>query len=81
MQHDLNRRAPLDDRSTGINAAMIMALVAAVLIVGALFVWGPWNRGSHNSIASDMSRSPTAGSASTSRPAAPVTAPAPATTQ
>jgi hypothetical protein len=80
MQDDLNRRAPLDDRSTGISSGMIMALVAVVLIVGALFMWGPWNNGSHNT-ASDVSRSTTTGSASTSRPAAPVTAPAPATTR
>jgi hypothetical protein len=33
------------DRPSGISSGTITAIVAAVLIVGALFMWGPWNNG------------------------------------
>jgi hypothetical protein len=81
MQNDLNTRDRLDDRGSGIGGGMVAAIVAAVLIVGALFMWGPWN-GSHNGTASNASPGTTTGSVT--RPAAPVTtpaAPAPATTR
>jgi hypothetical protein len=76
MQNDLNTRSPLDDRRSGIGGGTIAMIVAAVLIVGALFMW---NSGSHTGTASNDSTGTTTGSAS--RPAAPVTAPAPATTR
>jgi hypothetical protein len=78
MQNDLNTRPSLDDRRSGIGGGTIAMIVAAVLIVGALFMWGPWNNGSHSGTASNDSTGTTTGSSSTIRPAAPVTAPAPA---
>ena len=72
MQNDLNTRSSLDDRRSGIGGGTIAMIVAAVLIVGALFMW---NSGSRT--ASNDSTGTTTGTSS-SRPAAPVTAPAPA---
>jgi hypothetical protein len=76
MQNDLNTRPSLDDRKTGIGGGTIAAIIAAVLIVGALFMWGPWNDGSHTGTASNSSTGTTTGNANTTSPAAPTTAPA-----
>jgi hypothetical protein len=78
MQNDLDTRSSLDDRRSGIGGGTIAMIVAAVVIVGALFMW---NSGSHTGTASNDTTGTTTGSASTTRPAAPVTAPAPATTR
>jgi hypothetical protein len=82
MQNEMNSRPPLDDRRTGMGGGTIAAIIAALLIVGALFTWGPWS-GSHTT--ANNTPGMTTGSASTTRPAAPVTAPvtapAPATTR
>ena len=78
----------LDDRRTGMGRGTITAIIAAVVIAGALMLFGPWG---HNRTA-DIN-SPPATSNSTPRtttgqtspavtPAAPTTpAPAPATTR
>ncbi len=83
MQNDLNNRPLLDDRRSGIGRGTIAAIFAAVLIVGALFMWGPWNNGTHSGTASNSSPGTTTGSTTTTRPLAPVTppSPAPATTR
>jgi hypothetical protein len=78
MQNDLNTRPSLNDRRGGIGGGTLAAIIAAVLIVGALFMWGPWNNGSHSGTASNSSTGTTTGGASTTRPAAPITTPAPA---
>lgn len=79
MQDDLNTRRPIGDRRNGIGGGTIAAIVAAVLIVGALFMWGPWN-GSHSGTASNSSTGTTTGSSSTTGSAAPATTPAGGTT-
>lgn len=71
MQNDLNTRPPLDGRRSGIGGGTIAAIVAALVIVRALFVWGPWNTGSKSGTASNASSGTTTGSASTANPASP----------
>jgi hypothetical protein len=73
MQNDLNTRPSLDDRRSGIGGGTIAAIIAAFLIVCALFMWGPWNSGSHTGTAGNSSIGSTTGSANTT---APTTAPA-----
>jgi cell division protein FtsN len=75
MQNDLDNRSRLDDRTTGMGGGTIAAIIAAVLILGALFLWAPWN-GPHNNAANNTSSTTTTGSASTNRPAGPATTPA-----
>lgn len=53
MQND-NNRPLLEDRRSGIGGGPIAAIVAAVLIVGAIIQWGPWNNGSHSGTASNV---------------------------
>jgi hypothetical protein len=72
MQNDLDNRSRLDDRTTGVGGGTIAAIIAAVLILGALFLWSPWS-GPHNT-ASNTSPSTTTG-AGTNRPAGPATTP------
>jgi hypothetical protein len=74
MQDDLNTRSRFANRSSAIGGGTIAAIIAAVLIVGALFMWGPWNNGTHSGTASNKA-STTTGSASTTSPAAPATTP------
>jgi hypothetical protein len=73
MQNDLDTHNPLNERRSGIGGGTIAAVIAALLIVGALFTWGPWS-GSHR-VADNMAPGTTTGSTSTTGPAAPVTAP------
>jgi hypothetical protein len=81
-----NDRTGLDNRRRGIGAGTIAAIIAALVIVGALMMLGPWgnnNRSAVNNSTPATSNS-TAGtttgqSAPTVTPAAPNTAPAPAT--
>jgi hypothetical protein len=48
---------------------MIAAIIAVLLVAGALFTWAPWNKGSQSGTASNKSPSTTTGSASTTAPA------------
>src|SRR4051794_26856573 len=74
MQNDLNTRPSIDDRRSGIGAGTIAPIIAAVLIVGALFMWAPWNNGSQTN-PSNNAPATTTGSANTARSAAPATTP------
>ena len=94
-QPDRNSRAGLntgttnngvDDRRTGLGAPAITAIIAAVLIAGALMLFGPWsnNRTAVNTTPSCNSTTGTTTGQSTAprviTPAAPpTTAPAPTT--
>ena len=73
MQDDLNNRPRIGNRATGIGGGTIAAIIAAVLIIGALFMWGPWN--TNSGTASNKSATTTTGSARTTSPVAPATAP------
>jgi hypothetical protein len=77
MQNDLNNRPLLNNRRSGIGGGTSAAIIAGVLILGALFFWGPWNNGPQSGTATNTSMGTTTGSTSPGRPAAPVTAPAP----
>ena len=72
MENDLDVRRPLDDRRRGMGGGMIAAIIAVLLVAGALFTWAPWNSGGDT--ASNKSPTTTTGSASTANP---VTNPAP----
>lgn len=67
MENDLDTRRPLDDRRRGIGGGMIAAIIAVLLVAGALFTWAPWNNGGDT--ASNKSSSTTTGSTSSTRPA------------
>jgi hypothetical protein len=69
MENDLNTRRQLDDQRRGIRGGTIAAIVAALLIIGALFALGPWNNGTNSGTASNISANTTTGSANTSAPA------------
>ena len=69
MENDLDTRRPLDDRRRGIGGGMIAAIIAVLLVAGALFTWAPWNSGSQSGTASNKSPSTTTGSANTTPPA------------
>jgi hypothetical protein len=44
MRDDINNRTDLDRRNTGgMGRGTIAAIIAALVIVGALFMWGPWS--------------------------------------
>jgi hypothetical protein len=67
MENDLDVRRPLDDRRRGMGGGMIAAIIAVLLVAGALLTWAPWNTGGDT--ASNKSPSTTTGSASSTRPA------------
>jgi hypothetical protein len=84
-----NNRAGLDDRRTGMNRGTIGAVIAAIVVVGALMLFGPWghNRTADNTTipaARNSTTGTTTGQTSPTTPApttpAPAT-PAPATTR
>jgi hypothetical protein len=86
-----NDRTGLDNRRSGIGTGTITAVIAAVVIAGALMLFGPWGHNNrsvvNNSTPATSNSTPgtTTGQTSTPRvnpsvtPAAPATAPAPAT--
>jgi hypothetical protein len=77
MRDDLDNRMPGTTRG-GFGAGTIAAIVAAVLIIGALFLWAP---GSGDRTASNSSPGTTTGQGSTTpRPAPAPAAPSPTTT-
>ena len=69
MENDLNTRRQFDDQRRGIRGGTIAAIVAALLIIGALFALAPWNNGTNSGTASNKSTNTTTGSANTSAPA------------
>jgi hypothetical protein len=69
MENDLNTRRQFDDQRRGIRGGTIAAIVAALLIIGALFALAPWNNGTNSGTASNKSTTTTTGSANTSAPA------------
>jgi hypothetical protein len=71
---DLNPNRPLGTRDRdGMSTGTIAAIIAAVLIIGALLLWHPWTNGS-NSSASNSSGT-TTGQSSTGTTAGGGTAP------
>jgi hypothetical protein len=58
---DLNPNRPVGTRdSDGLGTGTIAAIIAAVLIIGALLLWHPWS--GNNSTASNSSGTATTGS-------------------
>ena len=82
-----DQRTGLDNRSTGIGTGTIAAIIAAVVIAGALMLFGPWgtNRSSINN-STPTSSNPTPGTTTGQTPSgaprviAPAVAPAAPTT-
>jgi hypothetical protein len=86
-------RAALENRRSGISAPTITAIIAALVIAGALVLFGPWGSNKRSAVnnstpaTSNSTAGTTTGQTSsaprvvtpTVTPAAPTTAPAPAT--
>jgi hypothetical protein len=77
LNDDQTRMTTTDPNRRGGLSGGIIALIAAVLVFGLLFMWAPW---SSNRIADNSKPGITTGSSTTrpSAPMAPNTAPAPA---
>jgi hypothetical protein len=75
LNDDQNRLTGTENRRDGMGAGMI-AIIAAVVVFGLLFMWAPW---SGPRVAENTTPGTTTGSSTTrpSAPMAPNTAPAP----
>ena len=77
-----NSRTGLDDRRTGMNRGTIGAVIAAILVVAAVMLFGPWghNRTADNTLVPTTRNSTTGTTTGQTSPTTPApTTPAPAT--
>ena len=81
-----DQRTGLDNRSTGIGTGTIAAIIAAVVIAGALMLFGPWGTSGAINNSTPTSSNPTPGTTTGQTPSgaprviAPAVAPAAPTT-
>jgi hypothetical protein len=72
-----NNRTGLDNRSSGMARGPIAAIVAAVVIIGALMLFGPW--GHDRTAVSNSTPATSSATPGTTTGNAPATSPAPST--
>ena len=78
IDKNLNSRTNLDRRSPGMGPGTIAAIIAALVIIGALFMWAPWSNDTSNTAANPAPATTTGQSSSapiTTTPSTPASPP------